>query len=451
MASVIDAIPASQSSATHRPPQDRIEVRSTNAIDVDALVRPGWVHSSIYVNEQVFDREIERIFHRGWVYIGHENEILKSGEFRLRKMGRQPVIMVRGNDGVVRVLMNRCRHRGAVVCEVEAGREKFFRCWYHGWTYDNTGKLVSVSGPEGYGDSFNPDEHSLSPAPRFDSYKGFVFAALSTDVPELADYLGPAAPMIDLMIDAVPNGEIRLGAGHNKTRFRANWKQVGMDGYHPHYVHASVLATWERKADSGVGATHGANPFAFDSIAETRDFGNGHSMLDLRSHRVKHFEKYSGILDQIAGGAEYKKAIFARHGEDYGRVVLATAGDPHVGIFPNLQMINNQIRIINPVSVSETEVIMFPVLFDGVSDELNTFRLRQHESFYGPAGSGSPDDAEIFERTQLGLQAQVDPWIDISRGIERERDEDGVIVGHISDEVPQRGQMRQWLQMMRDQ
>src|SRR3546814_8090227 len=95
---------------------------------------------------------------------------------------------------------------------------------------------------------------------------------------------------------------------------------------------------------------------------------------------------------------------------------------------------------------------MFPVLFSNVSTEINALRLRQHESFYGPAGSGSTDDAEIFERVQLGLEANLDPWINISRGMEREWvDEDGTIVGHVSDEVPQRAQIRQWLAMMAEE
>lgn len=114
-----------------------------------------------------------------------------------------------------------------------------------------------------------------------------------------------------------------------------------------------------------------------------------------------------------------------------------------------MQIINNQVRIMIPLEPGRTEVLMFPVLFDGVDDAINTMRLRQHESFYGPAGAGSPDDAEIFERAQRGMNAQVNPWIDISRGMTREQTHaDGTITGHISDEVPQRGQMRYWLELM---
>ncbi|GGC44287.1 ring-hydroxylating oxygenase subunit alpha [Novosphingobium marinum] len=415
------------------------------------LVRPGSIHSALYTDETIFKLELERIFHGGWLYIGHESEIAEPGEYRRRQMGRQPVILVRGQDGQVRVLLNRCRHRGAMVCEQDAGKDKVFRCWYHGWTYANTGELISVSGPEGYGASFALSEHSLTPAARVEQYRGFVFASLNGSVPPVIDFLGGAAKIIDLLIDAAPGGVLSVRAGSNRTTYKGNWKQVGMDGYHPMYVHASVLSTWERHAESGegLGATHSDNPFGFDSISETRDFGHGHTMLDFRKHRLKHTGKFRAILEKTNGGKEYIEALYAEHEADWADMLIAMAGDPHLGVFPNLQLINNQIRIINPISVDETEVIMFPVLFENASREINALRLRQHESFYGPAGSGSTDDAEIFERVQLGLNASVEPWIDISRGMEREWiDSDGSIVGHITDEVPQRGQMRQWLAMM---
>ncbi|QGN53996.1 Rieske 2Fe-2S domain-containing protein [Novosphingobium sp. Gsoil 351] len=438
----------------HRVP-DRLDA-SRLSYDVDSLrtlAPTGWVHSALYTDPEIFDLELERIFHSGWVYIGHESEIARTGEFKRRQIGRQPVIFVRGQDDKVRVLLNRCRHRGAIVCELDEGRDRYFRCWYHGWTYSTSGELASVSGPEGYGESFDPRANGLTPAAEVDSYRGFVFAALSRQAIPLDAYLGGAAKVIDILVDAAPGGDLTVRAGSNRTIYKGNWKQVGMDGYHPLFVHASVLATWERQAESGhsLGATHSANPFGFDAVSETRDFGHGHTMLDFRKHRLMHAGKFRSLLQNTPGGTEYIEALYAEHDAGWADLLLAMAGDPHVGIFPNLQLINNQIRIVNPLSVDETEVQMFPVLFANASVELNALRLRQHESFYGPAGSGSTDDAEIFERVQLGLQASVDPWINISRGMNREHvEDDGTVVGHITDEVPQRGQMRQWLAMMTD-
>ncbi|MEX0405297.1 Rieske 2Fe-2S domain-containing protein [Aquibium sp. LZ166] len=413
------------------------------------LASDARVHSGIYTRPDVFEAEMERVFYKTWVYIGHESEVPKEGEFKLRQIGRQPVILVRGSNGQVNVLLNRCRHRGAVVAEVESGKTKFFRCWYHGWTYDTDGKLVQVTGADAYEDGFCEKVGGLARPPRVENYRGFVFASLAEEGIGLREHLGKAAEMLDYLIDASPTGKIRLDAGVHKTTYRGNWKLVGMDGYHVYYVHASVIAVWHAKADSGAGATHRHDPYDDKSLSVTRDLGNGHCMLDLRKHRLKHVDEYLAFLERSPGGSEYIASMYEKHGKERGRELLSLAGDPHVGIFPNMQIINNQVRIMNPISANETEILMFPVLFEGVPDEINSMRLRQHESFYGPAGAGSPDDAEIFERTQRGMHAQVEPWIDISRGLNRERiDEDGTTIGLISDEVTQRAQVREWRRLM---
>ena len=112
-------------------------------------------------------------------------------------------------------------------------------------------------------------------------------------------------------------------------------------------------------------------------------------------------------------------------------------------------MINQHVRLIQPIAVDQTEVILFPVRLGAVNDDVNEIRLRRHEDFYGPAGFGQPDDSEIFERAAEGLKANVDPYIDVSRGSHRERiDTDGTIIGHITDEVPTRAQMREWSRLM---
>src|SRR5262249_54379177 len=146
--------------------------------------------------------------------------------------------------------------------------------------------------------------------------------------------------------------------------------------------------------------------------------------------------------------ADYIDAMNRVHG-DRARVLIALAGDPHLGVFPNLQIINNQVRIIVPVAADKTNVLMFPVFIKGMSGPMNEARLRAHESFFGPAGAGSPDDAEAFERVQRGLEASVEPWIYLSRGLRREvKGEGEEVIGLITDEVPQRGQLKRWRELM---
>ena len=108
----------------------------------DVLIHDDRIHNSLYTDARVFEDELERIFYRGWVFIGHESEVPRPGDFLTRVIGRQPVILVRGKDGSFSVLLNRCAHRGSTVCTVEQGNAKVFTCPYHGWTYDLAGSLL---------------------------------------------------------------------------------------------------------------------------------------------------------------------------------------------------------------------------------------------------------------------------------------------------------------------
>src|SRR6266567_269952 len=93
---------------------------------------------------------MERIFHRGWVFVGHESEIPGPGDFVTRTLGTQPVLMVRGSEGGVSVFLNRCAHRGTMVCPASQGNARTFACPYHGWTYGLGGELLGVPYPGGY-------------------------------------------------------------------------------------------------------------------------------------------------------------------------------------------------------------------------------------------------------------------------------------------------------------
>lgn len=412
--------------------------------------REGQVHSAVYTSQEVFDAEIERIFHRTWLYIGHESEVPDAGSFQLRQMGRQPVIMVRGESGKVNVFMNRCRHRAAVVAENDCGKSKYFKCWWHGWVYDSDGRLVEVSRDDAYSPGFRERIGGLSRPARVDSYRGFIFAALDDDVADLPNYLGPAAKMIDYLVDASPTQQIQVGPSVSRTRYRGNWKFIGMDGYHPEVVHSSVFAVFKKKQNSGLGATHRGNTLSDKSSSRTRALGHGHAMLDYRQQRMDNLAPYLDFVRSLEGGEDYLRAMRVTYGERADELI-AVAGDAHVGVYPNMQIVTNHVRIINPIAPGETQIVMWPVTLGGVPESINRMRLRAHESFYGPASAGSPDDAEIFERAQRGLQAIVDPWLDISRGMQREVvDDDGTIVGHASDETPQREQMREWVRLMRN-
>lgn len=426
--------------------------------DYGALVGPDWAHGSIYTDPAIYAREMSHIFRRAWLYVAHDSELATPGDYLTRSVAGEPLIICRDQDGHVRVMLNRCTHRGNTVCQDPRGNAQFFRCRYHGWTYANTGDLLGVPYPQRYADDFSPADLGLTPAPRVSIQRGFIFVSLSPEGPSLAEHLGPAAPLIDLFVDQSPVGSVRLDAGVQRAEYQGNWKFVGMDGYHSSFVHKSIAMLQgkidpertkemgEADPNSNLAVRKLGNP---DKVGNrTWDYGNGHVRLDSSPQRLPNAEK---ILDQLRAtehGRTYVTLMEERHGRDEAHRLICVS-EPHVSIFPNLQLVGYHVRVIEPRAADRTVVSAYPAMLDGVPDEINVERLRRHEWFFSSAGFGTPDDYEIFERNQIGLMADVEPRVLLARGVGREEQQaDGVLVGSYSDEIPQRGQLTRWVQMM---
>jgi phenylpropionate dioxygenase-like ring-hydroxylating dioxygenase large terminal subunit len=118
------------------------EVDGVGASVYERLIGDDRVSGRLYTDPAIFERELERIFHTGWVFVGHESEVATPGEFVTRRLGHQPVLLTRDDAGAVRLWSNRCPHRGATVCALDRGHTKFFRCPYHAWTFDNGSTAV---------------------------------------------------------------------------------------------------------------------------------------------------------------------------------------------------------------------------------------------------------------------------------------------------------------------
>jgi phenylpropionate dioxygenase-like ring-hydroxylating dioxygenase large terminal subunit len=436
---------------------------------VDELVGPNWVDGRIYTDAEIYRREMRRVFMGTWLYVGHESEIPTPGDYVTRFLAGEPVILVRSQDEQVRVLLNRCRHRGNLVCQYGAGNSQFFRCQYHGWTYSNVGNLIGVPYPNRYQPPLDRSAIQLTELPLVDSYRGFVFASFKPGLPPLTEHLGAAAELLDVFVDQSPEGEIELRAGVQKSEFLGNWKFVGMDGYHANFVHKSVASlqalpppaadaavddaadgeSRERDVKSNIVVRKfGASPDREGS----RSFalGNGHVRLDSSAEKIAKMDEIIGQLVATPAGKTYFDSMVAAYGRDRASRLLCTP-DPHVGIFPNLQVIGVHVRIIEPIAADRTVVQMFPAVLRGAPEEINTERIRRHEWFYSPAGFGSPDDYEIFERNQMGLLADLEPNLILLRGYGSEREvAAGVRQGAYSDELTQREQLSRWADLMAD-
>lgn len=410
------------------------------------LVSENRIHRSIYVDPQVFEAELRRIFGRNWIYVGHQSQVPTPGSFAASWIGQQPVILTRALDGELHVLFNRCSHRAATVCQERNGTSRQLRCDYHGWTFRLDGTLIAPTFADGYdSNGFDVADYSLGRPEQVDQYRGFVFANLSPDGPTLQDHLGNAAEYIDLFCDLSPTGDIGVGsAGQHRYGYAGNWKlqcENGVDGYHPNFVHQAFL---ESAAPDGraMKLFHGQSP------ATAADLGNGHALLDNRPNLAAVHER---ALQRTEEGRELHRQLVDRLGESRARLVIQTNGGQgfNLLVFPNLLIIQNQIRVVHPRRVDLTEIDLYPTTLAGAQPALNAARLRAHESFYGPAGGGAPGDLEMFRRVTEGLKVESMEWLPILRGLHRTvSDVDEARHGHVTDEQPQRGFYRRWLEAM---
>jgi phenylpropionate dioxygenase-like ring-hydroxylating dioxygenase large terminal subunit len=410
------------------------------APDYRRLVEPTRVHSSLYCEKQIFQDELDRIWNRTWVYVGHTSEIPNNNDYVTKSIGPTPILMVRDRKGEVRLLLNKCPHRGNQLCAYRGGNRATFTCPYHAWTFSNDGQLMGFAFPDGYEGSDKRD-FSLGSVPRIGIYRGFVFGSFAADGPSLKDHLDGASASIDQLLDNSPEGELEITAGFLQHRTKANWKfllENETDGYHPGFVHGSIFQV----ADSGIGNLY--NP---QSKALTRDFGNGHTEFDLRPEwRAKDepLAWFGTTEDRLRG---YVASMRKAHGEKRAREIMID-GTPHIMIFPNLFIAEIQMFVLQPIAVDETIQHVTALQFKGAPD-FNRRLLQQTMGSVGPAGFLLADDTEMYERNHRGAQIRDPEWLTLTRGLHREqRDENGFRIGHATDEVPQRGIWRHYLELM---
>jgi len=390
------------------------------------FIREDWdagifrVHRDSFRDQEVFDRERDAIWGAGWLYLGHTSELPEPGDYKVRKVGGRPLIFLRDVNGVIRAFFNSCPHRGTAVCRAEQGNVRRLRCFYHAWTFDTEGRLVSLPSPEAYpSDSGFRDRLGLRPVERLETFRDFVFVSFNEDVPSLSDYLGSTADYIELIADQSPNG-MRVLPGTQRYTARANWKLLvenALDGYHFAPSHITFLEYLKR-----TGLT-------------TSDEG---SCVQLCGQHVVSIQPSHGgrigLSWEPRFGPEEKeriernrREIFGRLGEERG--ALLTDGFKFVFIFPNLLLFDIEsvsIRMLEPVEPGLTEVSAWALAPAGEEPDASGLRLKTLVSFIGPGGLATPDDLEAQEAIQRGIDSTAGDrregvdWNDVSRGMDDE-------------------------------
>jgi anthranilate 1,2-dioxygenase large subunit len=351
----------------------------------------------VFADPEIYAREQQRIF-RGpvWNFLCLEAEIPQPGDIRLAVIGETPIIVTRDEKGTVHAMVNRCAHRGALVCLKERDRQTALTCAYHSWSYDLSGRLQSVAfrrgirGKGGMPEDFDPAKHRLEPV-RTESFCGLVFGTFSPDTPPVEAYLGP---MTSGLVRRALGRPYRLIGLHSQM-LHNNWKLYAenlRDSYHASLLHTFYTAFKINRVDMDGGM--------------------------LLSQDGRHSVSYSKRAT-LQKGEELERMRAAQYGSDLeGPQLLDTFdewpdGITHAiqGIFPTLgvQFTLNSIavRFFTPRGLDETE--LFWMYLGREDDDPRQVAQRALQgNLTGAAGLVSLEDGCINEFVQRGTRGSLD-------------------------------------------
>ena len=372
------------------------------------------VDRSVYLNRQIFEEELINVFERHWSFLCHESLIAAPGDYYATHIGRQPVFIIRQETGGIGGFVNACAHRGALLTQGPTGNAKRLICPFHSWSYDTEGACVSIKDEKlGFPEpNFDRRKFDLTPIPRIESYRGFVFGCFNPNTPTLEDHLAGAKPFIDLYADMSPDG-LEMVPGFVTYVADCNWKlahENGIDAYHVSSVHGNFHQTVTRRQER----PGYEGPFRTDYSrlldrlpSGNYDLGNGH--IGIWADRSEWntqplYEAKDWLSDEY--GAKRVKWMLGRA--------------RNLVVFPNMllnDLAGSHLRTYRPLGPEKTEITVWCIAPVGESREARRARIRKFEDFFMPTGMATPDDLAALISAQTGSHGVNSRWNDFSRGI----------------------------------
>ena len=423
---------------------------------VRALVEEDRVHRDLYLSDELFALEQRHFFATTWSYLGHASQVPEPGDYLTVEIAGRPLVMVRQPDGAIRVLFNRCAHKGTrLVTEPHGHVGRHFRCPYHAWTYRLDGTPMGVPLKAGYAGTrleACASGRGMTALRHVAVYRDFVFVKLADDGPAFDDYFGDVLRALDNMVDRSPEGRLAIDGGCLRSVIRCNWKiylENINDTVHPMSTHQSAVdaahGLWkDQPADAPKPMAmeqilpFGAGYDFFDRMGG-RAYPNGHSVLGI------HFSIHSGYAQL----PDYEAALREVHGAERTAEILQRSPQNAV-LYPSLAVKGSpqSIRVIRPLAADRTLVEAWSFRVRGAPDVLFERTQTYNRLVFSPMSVVAHDDMHLFESIQRGLHADGNPWVSLHRDFDRTELERGTIETNGTSELLMRNQHRAWAKSM---
>jgi phenylpropionate dioxygenase-like ring-hydroxylating dioxygenase large terminal subunit len=429
---------------------------------IEALVRDYEVHRDVYVDQEVFVLELKHLFANTWVYIGHASQIPQHGDYLTTDVGGEPLVAVRHADDSVRVLYNRCAHKGTkLVANATGNTGKFFRCPYHAWSYDTDGDLRAIPLRKGYEDTGFENSNAargMRPVAGAHVYREFIFVRLAADGPSFESFFGDSLSSLDNMVDRSPVGRLEVAGPPLRYMHRCNWKMLvenQTDTCHPMVVHESSAATavrlWEAQQKHADTSTPMATPMAVEVIAP---FASRYEFFEQMGIRVwdnghGHTGVHNSIHSEYSAIPGYYDQMVAAYGEARAQAILGESRHNTV-YFPNIMVKGpiQQLRLFKPIAANRTLVESYIFRLVDAPDMLLARTAMYNRLINAPTSMVGHDDLEMYERMQLGLGGRGNDWVNNQRLYRDGEFEDPAEVDNGTTERLMRSHFRAWSRFM---
>lgn len=384
-------------------------IKNVNWVDVEN----GFIDRNIFTDEEIYQQELEQVFARSWLFVGHESQIPNAGDFVTTTMGEDPVIVARAPDMSIHVLLNSCRHRGNAVTRANLGNCSSFMCAYHGWTYDTKGELIAIPGfKELYHEDLDMKQWGLVTCPQVESFHGLIFANWDPTAPGLVDYMGEYAWFLETRVNPTGKGS-ELNGGIFKWTMDHNWKFaadnfVG-DGYHAAISHKSATMVGHRGVNIGNG----------QQIEQTNELARWKSQSDPNTFRLA--TKYghgAGLRVRAEDGppvkpeeqgplAEYTRARYEAMVHHLGRNRAKLSG--FNCMFPNFSINSSadQIHVWHPRGPHYTESWVYVLVDKGAPEDVKLELAKEAARHFGPSGMFEQDDSDNWRLSTTGAKSVI--------------------------------------------
>ena len=239
------------------------------------LLEASMLPPDCYTSQEFYAREVERIFMKEWLCVGRVNEVEKPGDYYTLDIAGEPIVVVRDEQGKIRVLSRVCRHRGALVVEGE-GNRRTFECHFHGWTYSLRGELIGAPQME-QTVGFAKARCGL-PELKVEEWEGFVFINFDSQ----AEPLGPRLVGLAEKFKNYRLGEMQA-AKQMVFQNACNWKlsvEQGIDTYHAPNTHPDSAHTYHIPRTIAEEGSNGMYTTAFTPMVRPHPYVTGTAMAE---------------------------------------------------------------------------------------------------------------------------------------------------------------------------